>query len=104
MGKMQIIARAALTGLGFYALGLILRTAYEETAFTNHPSIFLELIRLVICMSFVLIPLVFLKNVNRLSKWLIETEPVDPTYKLRLWFVASLRGAFLLAGLLLLAT
>ncbi|MBN1124333.1 MAG: hypothetical protein JXA82_04940 [Sedimentisphaerales bacterium] len=104
MDKMQIIARAALTGLGFYALGMIMRTAYEVSTYTSHPGMCLELIRLAICIIFVLFPVFFLCNVSRISQWLIGTGPVNHSYNHRLWFVASMRGAFLLAGLILLAT
>lgn len=104
MGKMQIIARAALTGLGFYALGLVLRTIHDCNSYIQHLDIVAASIGTILCILFVVVCLVFVRQVDRLAYFLVGNEEVLPFQVQRYWEVVSRRLILLLVGLILLAT
>ena len=104
MTKMQIIAKAVLTGLGFYCAGVILRSVHRQLLQAYGISHALAIIALVLAICAVIL-LVFFRIVRneQLARKLAGEGPAIDLKTQRTWLAVSLRLSCVFAGLFLLA-
>jgi hypothetical protein len=104
MTKMQVIAKAVLTGLGFYCVGIILRSVHRQFLHAYGIAHFLAIIALTLAICAVIL-LVFFRIVRneQLARKLAGEGPVLDLKTQRTWLVASGRLSCVVAGLFLLA-
>ncbi len=101
---MQIIAKAILTGLGFYCVGVILRSVRRQFLQVYGIAHVLAIIALVLAICAVI--LLVLWRISRNGQLACRLAGEGPALDLktqRTWLVASLRLSCVFAGLFLLA-
>ena len=101
---MQIIAKAVLTGLGFYCVGVILRSIHRQLLHPHGIAHVLAIIALVlaICAVILLVLWRISRNGQLARKLAGEGPALDPKTQ-RTWLAASGRLSCVFAGLFLLA-
>ncbi len=104
MTKMQIIAKAVLTGLGFYCVGIILRSVHRQFLHAYGIAHALAIIALVlaICAIILLVLWRISRNEQLARKLAGEGPALDPKTQ-RTWLAVSGRLSCVSAGLFLLA-
>lgn len=104
MTKMQIIAKAVLTGLGFYCIGVILRSVHRQflQAYGIAHVLAVISLALAICAVILLVFFRIVRNEQLARKLAGEGPALDPKTQ-RTWLVASGRLSCVFAGLFLLA-
>ena len=101
---MQIIAKAVLTGLGFYCVGIILRSVHRQflQAYGIAHALAIIALTLVICAVILLVLWRISRNGQLARKLAGEGPTLDPKTQ-RTWLAASGRLSCVFAGLFLLA-
>ena len=101
---MQIIAKAVLTGLGFYCVGIILRSVHRQFLHAYGIAHILAIIALVLAICAVILLVLWRISRNgQLARRLAGEGPAIDLKTQRTWLAASLRLSCVFAGLFLLA-
>ncbi|MCD6391976.1 MAG: hypothetical protein J7M40_00555 [Planctomycetes bacterium] len=104
MTKMQIIAKAVLAGLGFYCVGIILRSVHRQFLHAYGIAHALAIIALVLAICAVILLVLWRISRNgQLARKLAGEGPALDRKTQRTWLAASFRLSCVFAGLFLLA-